>query len=34
VVKNIEDAALPFIEYLNQHAPGFFEQWSAGLSKR
>jgi hypothetical protein len=34
VVKNIEDVALPFIEYLDQHAPGFFEQWSAGLSKR
>ena len=33
-LKNIEDAALPFIEYLNQNAPGFFDQWAAGLSKR
>jgi hypothetical protein len=34
VMKNIEDAALPFIEYLNQNAPGFFDQWSAGFAKR
>lgn len=33
-LKNIEDAALPFIEYLDRNAPGFFEQWSAGFAKK
>ena len=32
-MKNIEDAALPFIEYLNQNAPGFFDTWSANFLK-
>lgn len=31
--KNVEDTAKPFIEYLNEHAPGFYEQWSAGFHK-
>ena len=34
VMKNIEDAALPFIEYLNANAPGFFDSWSANFTKR
>ena len=32
-MKNIEDAALPFIEYLNQNAPGFWDTWSAAFTK-
>ena len=32
-LKNIEDAALPFIEYLNEHAPGFYETWTANMAK-
>lgn len=32
-MKNIEDAALPFIEYLHQNAPGFWDTWSAAFTK-
>ena len=28
-LKNLEEAALPFIEYLNQNAPGYYETWTA-----
>lgn len=32
-MKNIEDAAVPFIDYLNQNAPGFFDTWTANMSR-
>jgi hypothetical protein len=32
-MKNIEDVAVPFIEYLNQHAPGFFDGWVANMNR-
>jgi hypothetical protein len=31
--KNVEDAARPFIEYLNEHAPGFYDAWAANFTK-
>lgn len=34
VMKNVEDAALPFIEYLNEHAPGFFDTWAANFTRQ
>jgi hypothetical protein len=33
VNKNIEDAARPFIEYLNQNAPAFYETWAANMMR-
>lgn len=32
--RNIEDVATGFIEYLNEHAPGFYEIWSANVTRR
>ena len=31
--KQIEEVAKGFVEYLNENAPGFFENWAAGLSR-
>jgi len=31
--RNIEEVAAGFIEYLDQHAPGFYETWAANLSR-
>ena len=31
--KQIEEVAKGFIEYLNENAPGFFDNWAAGLAK-
>lgn len=32
-LKNMETVALGFIAYLEQHAPGFHEKWSANAAK-
>ncbi|HYS55751.1 MAG TPA: hypothetical protein VER58_18480 [Thermoanaerobaculia bacterium] len=31
--KQMEDVANGFIEYLNQNAPGFYENWAAGIAR-
>ncbi len=31
--RQIEEVAQAFIEYLNQHSPGFYEKWSAGIAR-
>ena len=31
--RQIEEVAHGFIEYLNQNAPGFYENWSAGIAR-
>jgi hypothetical protein len=31
--KQIEEVAKGFVEYLNENAPGFFENWAAGLAR-
>lgn len=31
--KNVEEAAQGFIEYLQQHAPDFYETWSGNLAR-
>ena len=31
--KQIEEVAKGFIEYLNENAPGFFDNWAAGLAR-
>jgi len=31
--KNIQDVAGPFIEYLKQNAPGWYEPWAANIAK-
>jgi len=32
--RQIEQVAQGFIEYLNQNAPGFYENWAAGIARR
>ena len=31
--RQIEEVAQGFIEYLNQNAPGFYENWAAGIAR-
>jgi hypothetical protein len=31
--RQIEEVAHGFVEHLNQHAPGFYEQWTAGIAR-
>jgi len=31
--KQIEEVAQGFVEYLNQNAPGFYENWAAGIAR-
>jgi hypothetical protein len=31
--RQIEEVAKGFVEYLNENAPGFFENWAAGLAR-
>jgi hypothetical protein len=31
--KQIEEVAQGFVEYLNQNAPGFYENWAAGMAR-
>ena len=33
LLRNIEDVALGFIEYLELHAPGFYETWAANIAR-